>query len=374
MTEESKQPEPPEPGAPIPDDAIDPELIALRRGAGDVSPLLSFSVLVFCAYMMITLRADLRFSREAAEPRRVEDLVALTANGDLHDRFVHVRAVPDRSFSAQVSAGGAIAGQRVTPVLGSGDRVWLYADSNPWTALVAHHEFQQGRLRPLDDLPFADGLRAFVRQQPPTPRAIDLESLRAAVQSGAAAVTDPAGGPLAIAADTPVTVHEIIRGRAELVARATADRLDEAAWNLVLTNAGVLPPGERAYQGSVRAFWYRVPAAEGLAALRTKLRADNLFAVDVRPVVETRRTTWGQLAATSGGVRFGERSIAWTDIDRASVSIGHTIPAEAVILLTHEQPATYWYLLPIYVAMALLALLFAWALFRAVRRMIPATA
>ena len=113
-----------------------------------------------------------------------------------------MRAVPDRSFSAQISPGGARAGQRVTPVLGSGDRVWLYANSNPWTARVAYNEFQQGRLRPLDDLPFADGLRAFVREQPPTPRVVELEALRAALQSGATAVADPAGSPLAIASRT----------------------------------------------------------------------------------------------------------------------------------------------------------------------------
>jgi len=374
MAEESKQEAAPEPGAPIPPDAVDPELIALRRGTGPISPVLSVAVLIFCTYMMITLRADLRFSREGEQPRAVDGVAALIDDDGLRDRFVNVRAVPDRSFTTQVSTGEALTGQRVTPVLGTGDRVWIYADGNPWTAAIAYNEEVQGRLRLVDDVPFADGLREFVRSQPPTPRVVAVRDVEAALNSGATALPDPSGSQLAVGPDTPVAIHEVLASEAELVARTTADRLDEEAWNLVLTNAGVLSPGERPYQGNERAFWYRVPAPEGLAALRAKLRAQNLFGVDVRPVVEVRDATWGQLAAVPGGLRIGDRTLPWSTVDRVSVALRHDIPADAVILLTGELPAAYWYLLPIYVVMGLFALLFAWALVRAVRRMIPADA
>lgn len=372
MADESKQEAQGEPGAPFPPDAIDPELIALRRRSGGVGPVLSLSVLVFCTYMMLTLRADLRFSREATEPRTVDDIAALV-DGDLHDRFVNVRAVPDRAFSAQVSTGEAMNGQRVTPVLGSSDRVWMYTDGNPWTAIVAYNEFHQGRLRAIDDLPFGDGLRAFVERQPPTPRFVSLEALRAALEAKATTMLDPAGSQLELAADTPVTIHKVVPGRAEIVARATADRLDEAAWSLVLTNAGVLPTGGRAYRGNERAYWYRVPAPAGIEAVRQALRSHNLFAVDVRPIVETRNATWGQLRADAGGLTAGDQTLAWVDISRVSLSVGHRVPDEAVILLTNELPGAYWYLLPIYVLMGLFALLFGWALFREIRSMIPTT-
>jgi hypothetical protein len=367
MADKSKPSKAREPGAPFPPGELDPELIALRAKIGGVGPVLCVAVLAFFGYMMFTLRADLRFSREGETPRPVESIAALTDGDHLHDRFIHVRAVPDRGFGAMVSTGEAIGGHRVTPVLGSSDRVWLYTDGNPWTAIVAYNELYQGRLRPLDDLPFADGLRSFVESQPPSPRFVTTDAAREALTSGASTIVDPAGSQLPLAADTPVILSEIARGRAELVARATLDRLDEQAWNLVLTNAGVLPPGGRAYQGTERAFWYRVPAPEGLDEIRRKLVADNLFAVDVRPVVESRTAKWGDITAGAGGLKIGSREMMWTDIDRISLSVAHRIPDDAVIVLTDEKPEAYWYLLPIYIFMGLFSLLFAWALFRSVR-------
>jgi len=370
MAEKSKQAQPREPGEPFPDDAVDPELIALRRTSEGVGPVLCVSVLVFCAYMMVSLRADLKFSREPDTPREIDAVADLLAD-DLQDRYVNVRAVPDRGFAAMVATGEAVGGSRAVPVLGSSDAVWLYTDGNPWSAAVAYNEFQQGRLRPLDDLPFADGLREFVASQPPSPRYISLAAFQQALQEGSSTVVDPAGSVLPITPDTQVVLSEVARGHAELIARATVDRLDEPAWNLALGNAGVLPAGGRPYQSDEFALWYRVPAPEGLAAIKAKLVAQNLFAVDVRPVVEARNVAWSELQVARTGLRIGDHEVLWTDVSRISLAVPHRIPNDAVILLTHEQPELYWYLLPIYVLMGLFALLFAWALTRSLRRSAP---
>ncbi len=367
MAEKSKPAKPREPGEPFPDGAIDPELIALRKRIVGAGPVLSASVLVFCGYMMVVLRADLKFSCEPEQPREI-DAVADLLDDALHDRFVNVRAVPDRGFVAMVATGEAIGGNRAAPVLGSSDRVWLYTNSNPWTAPVTYHEFYRGRLRPLDDLPFAEGLRDFVAAQPPSPRFISLAAFQEALRGDAATVKDPAGSVLSITPDSEVVLSEVARGHAELIARATGDRLDEAAWNLALGNAGVLPPGGRPYHSDEFALWYRVPAPEGLDAVKAKLVAQNLFAVDVRPVVEARTVKWSELQVARTGLEIGGHEVLWTDLTRISVAVPHRIPDDAVILLTHELPGAYWYLTSIYVVLGLFAMLFGWALMRSFRK------
>ena len=44
------------------------------------------------------------------------------------------------------------------------------------------------------------------------------------------------------------------------------------------------------------------------------------------------------------------------------------VPANAVVLITGEAPQDYWYVLPVTIILAVIALLFAWALARAVKR------
>ncbi|RMH43468.1 MAG: hypothetical protein D6689_05040 [Deltaproteobacteria bacterium] len=357
----------PEPGAPFPKGKLDPELVALRRPAVRVGPVLSACVVVFCIYMMASLRADLRFSREPGEPRAVADAAALLADADaLVDRFVAARTVPDRSFAAMVATGAAIGGHRVTPVLGTGDRLWLWADGNPWTAEPAHDEVYRGRLRRAAALPFFPALRAYVANQPPWPRAVAIDAFRAALVARAAAVANPAGGELAVTDATEVDITERVRGRAEVVARLTPERGDEAAWGRALEAAGVIPGGATPVRRDEFALWYRVPAPGGLEPLRRALAEHDLFAAEVRPVVDRITARWGELRGGPGGVALGDHEIAWEDVDGVAIAVPHAVPDDAMVLLTDERPSAYWYLTALYVLMAAFAALFAWTLVRGV--------
>ncbi len=372
MADESPQKR--DPGAPIPPDEIDPELVALRKTGAGVGPVLSVSILVFCAYMMFILRDDLAFSRQSEQPRQVDDAAALL-DSDLEDAFVAVHAVPDRAFFANVSMGEAASGgRRISPVLGSADKVWLFVESNAWVADIQYNEQYRGRLRRIADLPFAERLGAFVRSQPPAPRFVEADAVRAAIADTSPTVADPAGSPLPVGAGTPVTVAIEVPGRAELVARVTADRRDEKAWNLALESAGVLPTGGRPRQSTELAFWYEVAAPTGLDPIRQRLVERHLFSVDVVPVVETETTTWDQLRASDGALTVAGRAVPWQQVSRITVSVPRTLPGDAVVVLTDEQPAAYWYLLPIYISLVLFALLFGWALVRSVRSPKPVPA
>src|SRR6187397_923712 len=84
------------PGRPRPKDEVDPELLVLPRPRARIGWLLAFSVVVFCAYFMVRLRADLVFSRAGADPTRLHSIAEAVA-ADPED-YVSVEVVPDRAF------------------------------------------------------------------------------------------------------------------------------------------------------------------------------------------------------------------------------------------------------------------------------------
>ena len=62
-------------------------------------------------------------------------------------------------------------------------------------------------------------------------------------------------------------------------------------------------------------------------------------------------------------------------VDLVGLYVERAIPSGAYALITGEKPEDYWYVMPVVLAVAAIALLFAWALVRAIRRdLLPARA
>src|SRR5262249_23738136 len=110
------------------------------------------------------------------------------------------------------------------------------------------------------------------------------------------------------------------------------------------------------------------PRAGGAAARSGPARA--------APTPRHFQTTWATLRRSPpSGLDLGGTILPDDQIDLVGLYVARGIPAGAYALVTGESPDDYWYVLPITVALAAIAIVFAWALIRAIRRdLLPARA
>ena len=353
------------PGRPRPRDEVDPELVVLPRPRARIGWLLALSVVVFCAYFMFRLRADLVFSRADDEPTLLRSTAgAAAADPESH---VAVEAVPDRAFLLRVFASDAKDGHRLAPVLGTGDRLWIMFEGHHWDAAAAYDEVYRGRVKRLGDLPFYDDLADHLASMQRLPRGVKLDALRAALGSRAAELEDIGGDRIQLAADTPIVIGERVAGRAAVTVFRTDVQRDESAWRAALEGIGLLAPGAELASTRNDAWTFEVAAPEGVDAVEARLVAARLFAARAEPYDRSHRTTWGKLSAGAAGLSVAGTEVPWGSITAAAVETPRRAPADARVIVTTEAPGDYWYLVPVYAVFAAIALLFAWALVRALR-------
>jgi hypothetical protein len=365
-------------GRPIGRDEIDPELISLPRTRARIGAVLAFSMIVFSCYMLLRLADDLVFSRQGPEPEEMASPAALLAAGELDNRFVRVHAVPDRSFAVRVAASRANEGSRLTPVQGTDDKLWVMIDGSVWTAGIRYDEVYTGRVRELDELPFADPVRRHVKERAPAPRFVTPEAVRTALVAKAGTVSGPAGDAISVSASTPVRVYETARDRVHIEVISTPRLPDAAAWAKVLSEIGLVAPDATATPGrkseSGQSWIFTAPATGDLAAIETALLDAKLVAARALPIETVHDTTWGQLAARDDALVVAGRPIPWEQISWITPVVPRAVPADAWVLVTSEAPGPYWYVLPLAAVLGLSALLFAWALVRALRPHLAASA
>jgi hypothetical protein len=354
------------PGRPRPRDEVDPELMVLPRTRARIGWLLAVAVIAFCAYFMIRLRADLVFSRAGDEPTRLRS-VAEAAAAEPED-FVAVEAVPDRAFLLRVYASDAKDGHRLAPVLGSGDRLWIMFEGSQWDAPAAYDEVYRGRVKRLGDLPFYDDLVEHLATMQRLPRGVKLAALRASLEQRATAVEDIGGDRIPLAADTTITIAERVAGQAAVTVFRTDAQRDESAWRHALEAIGMLAPGAPLVDTRQDAWTFQVAAPDGVDAVEAKLVAAKLFAARAEPYDRTHRTSWNKLSAAPGGLSVGGAQVPWDSITATAVETPRKALADARVIVTTEAPGDFWYLIPVYLVFAAIALLFAWALVRALRR------
>lgn len=363
------------PGRPRGRDELDPELLVLPRPRAAVGPLLALSVLVFCVYFLVRLRNDLVFAHAGDDPAQVKDVAGVLA-ADL-DSYVELTAIPDRAAVLRVYTSDATDGHRLAPVLGSGERLWILFAGNQWAEPPTYDERVRGRVKQLDDLPFADALRDELARTP-LPRALDVPAALAALgarspsaRTAGAEVRDLAGDPVALSPDTPVTVVERAAGEVRVVAIATDGQKDEAAWRAALEAAGVLAPGG-ALESKTDATWsFRAAAPDGIDAVAARLVAAKLFAARAEPIDRTVRIAWRDLAVQGDALLVsdgGQRSrVIAASVTAILAHAPRRAPADARVLVATDRPADYWHVTAVYAVLFVLALAFAWALWRGVR-------
>jgi len=349
----------PEPGAPIPKDAIDPELIKLGRPRPKIGVITAAGLVFLSLLFLLRLSPDRRFSGSAETPARVtaSDVVSgkVAADG-----FVSLEAEPLIAHAIRATPSKGNPGMRVVPARGTGERLWLVLPGDGWDPPSVGP--YTGRLRKLADLPFADAIRDYATTNP-RPVFASASAVRAGFATGKVAVVS---GETADIKDADRVAFEVIEPNVVSIVCAFNDRFPNAgAWATALAAADIKSEGAPNATTEQARFEVRGSVAE----ITTKLQAGKLFAATVEPVTRHLETTWGELKASSpAGFTVKGVTVPDSEVDLVGLYVARGIPSDAYALLTDEKPADYWYVLPVTIALAAIALLFAWVLVRAVKR------
>jgi hypothetical protein len=361
-------PDPREPGAPIGHDQIDPELVKLSRPRPRVGVITAAGLVFLCSVFLWRLGPDRRFAGSGSEPRRVQVADVLAGKVDT-DELVALTAEPLISRAIRATKAKGSLGLRIVPVRGAGDRLWLAVSGDGWEPPATAGYV--GRLRRIDDLPFAAAARAYAAEHP-RPMFASPAAVRAGFASGSVATV--AGDTVALTErDTVAT--EMIDPAACTIAASFNERLpDTAAWLAALGRAGVVPTSTGAPDPAVGQVRFQVAAA--VSATTARLETAGLWAARVEPVTRRYETHWGALRTSSpAGLTFGTETLPDPQLELVGLYIARPIPDDAYAVVTGESPEDYWYVMPITVALAAILLVFAWALVRAIRRdLLPARA
>lgn len=366
MADEAK----PEPGAPPADEAPkigaknvapDPDLIKLARARPKVGALTAAGVLFLAIFFVLKLNPDRRFAGSSDTPEVVT--VADLAEGEVDtDAFISVDAVPMMSHAIRAQTAKNSLGLRVAPVRGTSERVWIVLPGDGWEDPTLGP--YTGRVRELADLPFAGAIEELLATKP-----LPVFARASAVRDGfhAGTIKTVGGGEVTVR-DGDKVGFDVIDPNAAIIVGAYNERHpDLAAWTKALADAGITVTGP-GRDDRERAF-FDVEGPGAVATVSSKLEAAGLWAARVDPVTHHHETTWSVLK-TSGpaGFTVNGQTLPDAQLDLIGLYVMRAIPDGAYAVITGEHPQDYWYVLPVVILVGLIALLFAWALVRAVKR------
>jgi hypothetical protein len=359
-----------EDGAPIPPGTIDPELVKLRRTRSKIGIITAAGVVGMCVYFLLRLGPDRKFAGEGEKP------TAIAISDVLGDRiapnsFVEVEAEPLVGHAIRSVKTRGDVGLRVVPVRGTGDRLWLALPGDAWDPPVIDGRYT-GRLRKLGDLALAPSVKGHV-EATPRPLFATAAAVRAGLASGRVKTVT---GDDVVLTDAHQIAFDIVEPNAATIVVSFIERFpDMRSWGGAMKRAEIdvkpgtpKPSDEALGQG-------RYEVAMSVDEAQKKLQAAELWAARVEPVKRHRAGTWGDLKKSGAdGLALGGAVTPDAQVDLVGIYVQRPIPDDAYALLTTESPKDYWYVLPITIALAVIGLLFAWALVRAIRRdLLPST-
>jgi hypothetical protein len=356
----------PEPGAPIPKDALDPELIKLSRPRPKVGVITAAGLVFLSVFFLWRLNPDRRFSRAGDTPQKVH-VSDVLAGKVASDAFIALEAEPLIAHAIRATNAKGTLGLRVVPARGTGERLWIVLSGEGYDPPTLGPYV--GRLRRLSELPFATAIGEYANAHP-RPVFATASAVRAGLTSSK--VTTVAGETVTVGANDKVAFDVVDPSTVTIVCALNERLPNAAAWTKALAGAGITPKG--APQATTEQVKYEVTGS--VSELTTKLQAASLWAARVDPVTRHYDTTWGALAGSSpAGFTVNGTTIPDSELDLVGLYVARGIHADAYALITGEKPADYWYVLPVAIALAVIALIFAWVLVRAVKRdLIPTRA
>lgn len=343
-----------DPGAPVPKDAIDPDLVKLARTRLKVGVVTCVGIILLSALFVLRLNPDRRFAGNGDTPEQVTQQQIVDGKVAV-DSYVQVTGEPEIAGALRAAQNASETGLRIAPVRGTKDHLWIVISGDGWIA-PTHFEYK-GRLRKLADLPFAGALDDAAAH--PRPIFAPPAAIRAAFASNTLdGVTISDADRVAIEV-VDSTASSIIAGFVE-----KAPTID--AWTAQLAEAGLTPakPGTPVGTDRVR-FDIALPVVDVTA----KLAAAHLVATRVEAITRSGTTTWGKLKTSpANALSVNGATLPDGQIDLVGVYAVRGAPSDAYALIAEEKPADYWYVLPITVVLTALGLVFLYGLVRAIRR------
>jgi hypothetical protein len=361
MAEEVKPVE--EPGAPYPPDQLDPDLIKLPRPKLAVGAVSAAGVVFLCAFFAWKLNSDRRFGGAPEAPTRatVQDIASGKFGPDSH---VVVDAEPLMAHAIRSATQKGSIGMRVVPARGSSEKLWLVLPGDGWSEPSTGGYV--GRLRPLEDLPIADSISAFLGANP-RPMFAPASAVRAGF--GSNKVTTVAGDTISIRDTDKVGFDVIDPTSATIICSFNERHANTKACIEALSQAGITTT-KTSHDGREQSrFLVAWPTPDAVTALRIKLETAKLWGITVEPVTQHHETTWAQLKTSPPtGFTVAAATIPDAQLDLIGVYVSRSLPDGAFALIGGERPQDYWYVLPVTIVVLLIGLLFAWAFVRAVKR------
>lgn len=361
---EDKKPAPTgrDPGAPIPKDAIDPELVKLARKRMHIGMVTCAGVIFLALFFIIKLNPDRRFAGAGSTPATATP-ADVAAGKVATDQLVTVQGELVMAHAIRAGAEKKSLGLRVAPVRGTSEKLWIVLDGDGY-AKPMMGSFT-GRLRALDDLPFASTVRKYITANP-QPVFATAAAARAAFASNK--VTAVGGESFDVRDSDRVGFELVDPTAATVVCTFNEKHKDADACGTELHNAGI-PTTAAPRLGREQAYFDVSGVDNAVAQMTTKLEAAKLWGTRVDPVTRHYETTWGKLKTSSpAGFTVETTTIPDAQLDLVGLYVIRSIPSDAYAVIIGEHPQDYWYVMPVTIVLGLIVLLFAWALARAVKR------
>src|SRR5262245_57992757 len=297
-----------EPGAPIAPDHIDPELIKLSRTRLRIGVITAAGLVLLGVLFLLRLGPDRRFASSSAEATQasVADVVAGKVD---RDQLVRITAEPLVSRAIRATKAAGSLGFRLVPLRGSDDRLWLVVSGDGWEAPATSGYV--GRLRKLDELPFADATHTYAAEHP-RPVFATVAAVRAGFASGS--VTTASGDRVALTDHDAVALDAVAPAPAIVAPACNTRPPDTAAWLAALGRAGITPTSTGTPDAALGQVRFQVPAS--IATVTAALEKAGLLAARVEPVTRHHETTWAALRASpTSGLVFAGTTLPDVQID-----------------------------------------------------------
>lgn len=292
-----------EPGAPVPPDAIDPELLKLSVPLPRRHPLVAVAVLLVGALLIYRMRADLVYALQPAEPRELGEAAAALKSGKLAEAaggHVRVSGLPDRRNGLAFDPKGSRLRTQVFRILGTGGAASKLLVATPGVARQLADNHFTGRLRRFDEVYFADAVTDYFKQTQAL-RALDLGKLKA-LPAGPLpqplSTVDRSGEPLQVSKDQELLIDVLFAD--DLRVLLSKDKFPaEPDARREIERVG-LPHGPGIETRDGFGYVLRLPP-QGLARQRVLAQIDAL-GIWLWHRIETYRVPLGALAVTPAGL------------------------------------------------------------------------
>ncbi|HVZ71596.1 MAG TPA: hypothetical protein VHJ20_04400 [Polyangia bacterium] len=353
-------------------------------------PVLAGAAALLALYLVIHVRADVRYALSSGEPLELGDAretfaPRLTISG-LDDRYVVVRGAPDRESGLEVDTKGSWTFSQFFRILGTGNRLFVHRRESPLPGAKAEVDVFTGRLVRFGELPFEDAVRAYFSAHVAASHFFAPKDLRDALRRGGAVeLRDLAGDPVTIAPDELLFVDAARAGEVRVfLPRARFPDADQARAEIVKRGGVVTPTDKPIIESDAKpasstpppaverwAFVVTFPADERDAALDALADLDR--EVRIQDARETIKVRLSDVTATDDGLAMrpgggSERRLGIAEIAAVKTVSTAQIPPDAYLLIEADRPRDHLSTLLLALAVATFGVFNLAAVFRELRR------